>query len=287
MSKINLLLLAIALTIFGISVTFGHPAWGTITGLAMLILAAGIAVGAMPLRLESEDYIVDRSVAGQKISNNLVALSSAAILAVYAAGYHRTGSAADRFAAQTALPKAAAPIPPGDLTPIAPLSGVGATPAARPSLAPPVRAAHPSAASAAVPNAAPATEPTRDSQATPSAPVAPITSSAATTHDPGAEPAAPVEAISQVHYKDGTYLGWGYCNHGDLQVSVVVQGGQITSAVIAQCLTRYPCSRIAPTLPIQVLTRQSPEAYHFVSGATESSYAFYEAVAKALSNATK
>ncbi len=66
--------------------------------------AAGTAaaIGALPVRARSEDFIVERRVASQKISNGLVTLSSAAILAVYAAGYHRTGSAADGFEAQTA-----------------------------------------------------------------------------------------------------------------------------------------------------------------------------------------
>ena len=42
----------------------------------------------------------------KKISNGLLTLSSAAILAVYAAGYERTNPAAERFAAQLALPSA-------------------------------------------------------------------------------------------------------------------------------------------------------------------------------------
>src|SRR5579862_1340454 len=37
----------------------------------------------------------------QRIGNSLLALSSAAVLAVYAAGYVRTRAAAERFAAQT------------------------------------------------------------------------------------------------------------------------------------------------------------------------------------------
>ena len=58
---------------------------------------------------------------------------------------------------------------------------------------------------------------------------------------------------------------------------------RIASASIAQCLTRYSCSWIAPLVP-QVAARQSPEV-DYVSGATESSYAFYDAVVEALSKA--
>jgi uncharacterized protein with FMN-binding domain len=84
-------------------------------------------------------------------------------------------------------------------------------------------------------------------------------------------------------YKDGTYLGWGSSRHGDIQASVVVENGRITSASIAQCLTRYSCSWIAP-LPPQVVTRQSANV-DYVSGATQSTNAFYDAVVDALAKA--
>src|SRR5215471_1514577 len=50
----------------------------------------------------------------------LVALSSAAILAVYAAGYERTRSAADRFAAEAAPRRTAAGAPPNAEVVVAP-----------------------------------------------------------------------------------------------------------------------------------------------------------------------
>jgi len=81
-------------------------------------------------------------------------------------------------------------------------------------------------------------------------------------------------------YKDGTYLGWGHCRHGDIQASVVIVDGRITSATIAQCLTRYSCS-IIDKLPPQVPLRQSPDV-DTISGATESGDAFYYAVLDAL-----
>src|ERR1700687_1640803 len=102
MGKSSLSWIAIALTIVGTAVTAGHPAWGTITGVALLLLGVGTAVGALPVRGQTEDYIAERRVAGKKVSNKMVTLSSAAILAIYVAGYHRTGAAADRFEAQTA-----------------------------------------------------------------------------------------------------------------------------------------------------------------------------------------
>ena len=91
-----------------------------------------------------------------------------------------------------------------------------------------------------------------------------------------APPAAP-------KYKDGTYYGWGTSRHGDIQAAVVIENGRIASATIAQCLTRYSCSVIS-RLPPQVAERQSPEV-DYVSGATQSTNAFYYAVVEALGKA--
>ena len=86
-----------------------------------------------------------------------------------------------------------------------------------------------------------------------------------------------------VVYRDGTYNGWGTSRHGDIQAAVVIEGGRIASATIAQCLTRYSCNVIA-ALPPEVAQRQSPEV-DYVSGATQSTNAFYYAVVEALNKA--
>jgi uncharacterized protein with FMN-binding domain len=100
---------------------------------------------------------------------------------------------------------------------------------------------------------------------------------------PTAEPAAAPAVAEQVEYKDGTYLGWGRCRHGELQASVLVEGGRITRAEVAQCYTRYPCNYLNVLLP-QVVARQSANV-DYVSGATESAEAFYDALVDALSKA--
>jgi uncharacterized protein with FMN-binding domain len=89
--------------------------------------------------------------------------------------------------------------------------------------------------------------------------------------------------VKEVVRKDGTYTGWGTSRHGDIQATVQVKDGKIVLATITECLTRYSCSWIAP-LPPQVLTRQSADV-DIVSGATESTNAFYYAVIQALNKA--
>ena len=84
-------------------------------------------------------------------------------------------------------------------------------------------------------------------------------------------------------WKDGSYSGWGTSRHGDIQATVVIEDGHIIGASISQCLTRYSCSWIS-ALPPQVISRQGANV-DYVSGATQSTNAFYYAVLEALSKA--
>ena len=239
-----------------------------------------------------------QSGSNKKIANRLVALSSAAVLAVYAAGYTLTRSAANRLEEQSAERRpaissgapnapaaapvlAAAPSPPAGETngpprlpvsaetvPVAahlPASAVG-PPAETPAPStPPAPAAEPAVV---------APEPKPEIAAAAPAPVPP----------PAPAPAAPAPAAPRAPvWKDGTYLGWGSSRHGDIQAAVVIEGGHIASATIAQCLTRYSCNVIGK-LPPEVAQRQSPEV-DYVSGATQSTNAFYYAVVDALGKA--
>jgi uncharacterized protein with FMN-binding domain len=98
-------------------------------------------------------------------------------------------------------------------------------------------------------------------------------------HKTDATPAAPPAPA----WKDGTYTGWGFSRHGDIEAAVVIEGGRIASATISQCRTRYSCS-VIDRLPPQVAQRQSPDV-DYVSGATQSADAFYGAVVSALGKA--
>ena len=270
MDKTTLTWLAVTLGILGAAVTSGHPAWGTITGVAVLLLAGAVAVGAFTAEAapaRSGDSTADRKGGSQRISNSLATLSSAAIIAVYAAGYHRTGSAIAEFEAQSARRKELAPLAATISLPIA-TAADATSPAATPLKKERSRSA--SVASHKEKSAS-----AEHSNATPDSPTAatPSTDSAATDSTGSAKK----------HYKDGTFLGWGTSLHGDIQASVVIKDGQIVSTAIAVCATRYSCSWIE-NLPAKVIAGQS--AYvDFVSGATESSDAFMYAVASALNKA--
>jgi uncharacterized protein with FMN-binding domain len=217
-----------------------------------------------------------------KIGNSLLALSSAAVLAVYAAGYVRTKSAADRFALQAEERRPAVPatpvatlVPP---PPILPPVQVPSAPKPQEKRSPRRVAATRAPQTAQVISVAPQAAASAPAIVVPALPAPPVEPPTAAPEPPAA-PVAPPKPV----YKDGTYLGWGTSRHGDIQAQVVIEDGRIKAATIAQCLTRYSCNVIV-TLPPQVAQRQSPET-DYVSGATQSTNAFYYAVVEALSKA--
>ena len=232
---------------------------------------------------------------GPLVRHNLVAIGTAAVLTVYSAGYARTRDAARRFAeADQAARRPIAPvISVGDSSlSVAQPAGAPEAPSPAPSttpgvdrpvsvsvpVSPPPSAPAPTSTSA-VDSAA--SEPQRDS--IPLNPTQPITTPVTQGTDTAGAPPAADSAARQPLLKDGEYYGWGTSRHGDIQAGIEIKGGRITGAWVQQCLTRYSCSWIA-ALPGQVVARQSPEV-DYVSGATQSTNAFYYAVVEALSHA--
>lgn len=142
-----------------------------------------------------------------KLSSGVVAMSTAAILVVYAAGRSNTSAVSDPFSADASAS-----------TPFAP--GVART---------------------------------------------------------GSPPAT---ALATVGLKDGTFTGSGDSRHGGMQVAVVVKGGQVVSANVTSCSTRYPCSDV-DALVRAAVAKQGVPASH-VSGATDSSAAYRQALTNAL-----
>jgi uncharacterized protein with FMN-binding domain len=307
MSKLTRFLAAAAIISAATVVAAIHPQWGRGAGIALLfiLLAALIAAGILALRSRTSE----KRSARKNISPTLATLSSAAILAVYAAGYHRTTAVAGGFSEKSNRPGPTVQIASSLITPepSAPQFDPSGDRSAAPKLAAQpikVRTNHgtkrvnvagdassiSTAAptqpvyATAVPAAPQASAGSISSASTPAVEVPQIAMAAA---DPNVQlpetsmPAAPPKPKAM--YKDGTYYGWGSCRHGDIQASVTIQDGRIASANITQCLTRYSCSWIA-ALPGQVVKRQSPEV-DYVSGASQSTDAFYGAIVSALAKA--
>jgi uncharacterized protein with FMN-binding domain len=237
----------------------------------------------------------------RKVAHSLVALSSAAILAVYAAGYVRTRRAADRFEFEASRRKRV-PVAPAAASPSAstnvPLSAPAVSAAPSPSASPGVTRSvtaspRPTAAPRAI-KAPPIETASAAASPVPTDPIAQATPAERPTAPPGTATPAPFIEPQAVdgdepppppagQYKDGTYTGWGTCRHGDVQVELVIRAGRIAWASISKCYTRYPCSVIDRLVP-EVVGQQGPPIT-YVSGASESSDALYYAVNDALSKA--
>ncbi len=233
-----------------------------------------------------------------KVSGSLVSAGFAAVFAVYMGGYIRTESAAQRFASQVAERRP-------QYHPAAMAVASAPPPATAETSAPPEPSRNPAPEPKAPIKAAPAVavkhvdasaEPQPAEEAAPAQPVAPAVAPAPAAAEvtapapvqalppaPAPAPAPPPAPPAASVWKDGTYTGWGYSRHGNIEAQVVIENGRITSAGISQCRTRYSCN-VIDRLPPQVIERQSPDV-DYVSGATQSADAFYGAVSSALNTA--
>jgi uncharacterized protein with FMN-binding domain len=233
--------------------------------------------------------------------NNLIALGSAAVIAVYATGYARTRAAAAEFADEG---RERPPVHPAKQDAVAPVAAtraptapvVAALPAPEKAKASASESPKSSSPKKAVTSE---TKPDTAAKTIPTAPVPPVATTtpppavAATLSPPATTPPKDTAVKSAVDtagqsdkaagYKDGMFTGWGTSRHGDNQATVMIKEGKIVGAVISECLTQYSCSWIS-MLPQQVIDRQSVEV-DFVSGATQSTNAFYFAVLNALNKA--
>jgi uncharacterized protein with FMN-binding domain len=203
------------------------------------------------------------------LNTNLVALGTAAVLAVYAAGYTRTRTAAQALAAESVR----RPPPPSPVEPVTPAvdTAVAATLPRVDSTAPKKAPKPVEVAKAELPPLQP-----KDSVVA-AVPVPTVVDSTTTSA------AADSTKKPAPKWKDGLYFGYGRSRHGDIEAAVEIKEGRIASAFISECLTQYSCSWIAH-LPPQVVARQSAEV-DYVSGATHSANALYYALVNALTKA--
>jgi uncharacterized protein with FMN-binding domain len=204
-------------------------------------------------------------------SNHLLALGTAAVLAVFGAGFVRTQQAAERFEGENRRRHPAAPVTAlnnsTDVSvpaPTVPVVTEHAAPKAEQAAKVKAEQKHDTAKALSVAEK-------------PRIATAPVVADTTSTK-------APVDSATVARdLKDGVYTGWGTSRHGDIESRVEIKNGRIISASIAQCLTMYSVYWIA-ALPPQVVKRQSPEV-DVVSGATESSNAFYDGIIDALKKA--
>lgn len=188
----------------------------------------------------------------RRISRRLLAISSAAIFSAYAAGYALTAPAEAQLAALSE-PAAVQTVPSKKTSPPSP-----------PAASPPGL----------------------------QAPGFPTFDLPGTGWEPGLGSSAPnlgqgegwAGAQVVTRFRDGTFTGVGTSRHGSVEATVVIKDGAILSAEISRCLTRYSCAKIGG-LPAAVAARQSSDV-DLVSGATDSSKAYRDAVARALSQAS-
>ena len=227
-----------------------------------------------------------------KVSNGLVAVSCAAVMAVYAAGYSRTRDAAQKFDVQAQERRSATRIEP-TTSAVQPQAAI-----IEPSEAAPQRSREPNEPSARPVTASPAApvektervpQEADTSSATPtSAPaeIAVAVAPAVVTPEPAPVPASAPEPVAPPapKWKDGTYTGWGTSRHGDIEARVVIKDGRIVESGISQCLTRYSCDVIDVLIPQPVKLQSADVSY--VSRATESSDAYYFALVEALGKAS-
>lgn len=233
-----------------------------------------------------------------------MALSSAAVFAVYSAGYLRTQSAAEALDLETAASRAAGrrevPATPVDS---APLQALRDTVAALQDSAPPARVVAAAVDSTKRPEASPVTPvaaavepsppPTTPTASLPadSSPKASVPSmpeyappppapTSTTAAPPDSAMASPAPKVVKP-LRDGVFHGYGSSRHGDIEVRIEVVGQKVVYAEISRCLTRWPCT-IVERLPAQVIDRQTADV-DIITGATASSDAFYMAVLDAFS----
>jgi uncharacterized protein with FMN-binding domain len=92
----------------------------------------------------------------------------------------------------------------------------------------------------------------------------------------------------QGKYKDGTYTGTGKGLKGDIEVSVQVKSGKIsTIEVVKKDDTDGIFDAVKENLIPDVIKKQTTEGVDTVSGATGSSKGALEAINNALTNAKK
>jgi uncharacterized protein with FMN-binding domain len=225
-----------------------------------------------------------------RVSNELVAASCAAIVAVYAAGAWRTRDADQHFGAEGQVRRPTRPAQ----TPAVSIPDAVAAAVSRPApLVPPaVVEPKPVPKKTAKVDVAPAAAPAVVAKSSQPAVPAVAAATAEATVEPAPASASEADvaadevqpgAATHPRWLDGYYTGWGTSRHGDIQAFVRIEDNKIVDAGVASCETRYPCDVIDRIIR-QPIELQGPDVDR-VSRATESADAYYYGLVTALENA--
>jgi uncharacterized protein with FMN-binding domain len=231
-----------------------------------------------------------------KISTDLVAVSCAAVLTVYAAGYWRTRDAARRLETQAqdrrpvraelAAAPAGNPAPveaPPSVPPSAESSKSTSQPMAAEVAAPTTRAIAAEVSSKVAATTPPPAVDLPQAATVPETSVAAVAVSSVIEPVPAAVATVESQPVPAGNWRDGTFTGWGSSRHGDIKAQVLIRNGRIVESGVASCETRWPCDVIS-TIINQPVERQNADVDR-VSRATESTNAYYYALVDALDDA--
>ena len=241
-----------------------------LVALSTAAIASVFSVAYVHTELSAVQLAAADSVASSTVSATFTPSSTSSTL-------QRMASSTVAFAAASAI---AAPYPSITLPSLPPTPVPTATPALTPTPVPTL-----SSTLARTTSTTASPPPLTVSQAVPTPTPMPIVRRVVPTVTPVpiVRQVVPTATVQVSRYHDGSYTGMGANRHGTVQVTVVIAGGRIVNAAIANCGMQFPCSDIA-MLPGQVVARQST-AVDLVSAATLSSTAYRSAVQQALAKA--
>jgi uncharacterized protein with FMN-binding domain len=235
-----------------------------------------------------------------RIGNKLIAICSAAIGIIYAAGYIVTEStAADTVQNEIAMAQPAPSIKPStqpiqtqqadptipettSITVTAEPTESIQSPEPDHTTLKPVPIIEQSATTAPLPTNEPKTPTPMTAKPQKLEPTPSLTPTPTLAATPTPSP-QPTPIVQNQKYKDGIYTGSGTNRFGTVEVTVTIEKGEIASVDITSSRTRYPQKYIDP-LPAEVVDAQDYNV-DTVSGATRSSEDFINAVKEALMQA--
>lgn len=97
-----------------------------------------------------------------------------------------------------------------------------------------------------------------------------------------------VSTEDNTYFRDGTYKGTGDAHNGDIVVEVTIYNGKIIYIEAVEHSETAPLlEQVFKSIPLEIFKEQSVQDVDTVSGATESSNGYIQAIEEALSKAQR